>query len=563
MTVQERRQKRKPRVDTHHRCCLVLVGITNNSICICWTILACALGPWLRYTTAATKLSQYYSSDAAAFASVSNTMAKCRSRSRPRHFHDSSSPSAGHDAIETISTRHEFDCPTNTNAESSTTDDHIELSIFPTVNTRRHFVLQQFFASTIFPTVTQAATTTDSSSTSSTSLGDGYFSLRNNNNMPYAQRQRLISQQRQQERADRLRERGSSSSSSSSSSSLTRTKKWTPFANVRRWDCVETCLLEMLPVKNVVFRQLQELIEDLEVYPVGSSGWKETLTNSIAVLSLLNSKRSSLEPVFNQEDPTELYIAKSSLGERNVETLRSILEEMIDIASGEERARLGNMRNNNNNNVDGGTDTIDPDAFVKAKRRALFALSELGELLVSSFPYAVPTRGKFGYLPRLLGRCTITLSFERPSSSASAFGVNFGGNDKQALGNVTIVADGYAAPITAGNFVDLSVRNFYTGLNVRAMRKRLGVVPIASDNVILNDLTELKDNLDELKDSALEFPETLKKDSAKGGAERGGFRREDMDEPLIEPIYNENRMTMDVVLPILGSFQEGFYDPLT
>jgi len=36
-----------------------------------------------------------------------------------------------------------------------------------------------------------------------------------------------------------------------------------------------------------------------------------------------------------------------------------------------------------------------------------------------------------------------------------------------------------------------------------------------------------------------------------------------MDEPLIEPIYNENRMTMDVVLPILGSFQEGFYDPLT
>jgi hypothetical protein len=115
---------------------------------------------------------------------------------------------------------------------------------------------------------------------------------------------------------------------------MVRTKKWTPFANVKRWDCVETCLLEMLPVKNVVFRQLQELIEDLEVYPMGSSGWKQTLSDSIAVLSLLNSKRSSLEPVFNQEDPTELYIAKSSLGERNVETLRSILEEMIDIASG-------------------------------------------------------------------------------------------------------------------------------------------------------------------------------------------------------------------------------------
>ena len=103
--------------------------------------------------------------------------------------------------------------------------------------------------------------------------------------------------------------------------------------------------------------------------------------------------------------------------------------------------------------MDGSADNVDPDAFSEAKRRALFALSELGELLVPSFPYAVPTRGKFGYLPRLLGRCTVTLSFERPSSSASAFGVNFGGNDKQALGNVTIVADGYAAPISKGRLL--------------------------------------------------------------------------------------------------------------
>jgi hypothetical protein len=95
------------------------------------------------------------------------------------------------------------------------------------------------------------------------------------------------------------------------------------------------------------------------------------------------------------------------------------------------------------------------------------------------------------------------------------------------------------------------------------MRKRLGVVPIASDNVILNDLTELRDNFDELKDSALEFPETLKKDTAKGVSDRRGSRSEDMVDPLTDPLYNENRMTMDVVLPILGSFQEGFYDPLT
>lgn len=35
--------------------------------------------------------------------------------------------------------------------------------------------------------------------------------------------------------------------------------------NVNKWDSVEKCLLEMLPVKNGVFRKLQELIEGLEV----------------------------------------------------------------------------------------------------------------------------------------------------------------------------------------------------------------------------------------------------------------------------------------------------------
>ena len=70
---------------------------------------------------------------------------------------------------------------------------------------------------------------------------------------------------------------------------------------------------------------------------------------------------------------------------------------------------------------------------------------------------------------------------------------------RNVLGNFTIIADGFAAPITAGNFVDLSIRNFYTGLQVKLSRKKVG--------------------------SGNEF-------------EVGS-------------------------IPILGSFQEGFYDPLT
>ena len=115
--------------------------------------------------------------------------------------------------------------------------------------TRRQFFQQQLLASTtLIPTLASAA---------NSDIGDGYFSLRNNNNMPYAQRQQLARQQQreQQQMADKQQKVLSNISS----------KKWTPFLNVNKWDSVETCLLEMLPVKNGVFRRLQELIENLEV----------------------------------------------------------------------------------------------------------------------------------------------------------------------------------------------------------------------------------------------------------------------------------------------------------
>lgn len=106
------------------------------------------------------------------------------------------------------------------------------------------------------------------------------------------------------------------------------------------------------------------------------------------------------------------------------------------------------------------------------------------EFLVRSFPYDVPTEGQFSYLPRLLGRAKVTFEVRRR---------------KSILGNFTIIADGFAAPITAGNFVDLSIRNFYTGLPIKLSRKKVG--------------------------SGNDFEVAS--------------------------------------IPILGSFQEGFYDPLT
>lgn len=347
---------------------------------------------------------------------------------------------------------------------------------------------------------------------------DSYFSLRNNNNIiPYAQRG-IMQRQQQDEFAAKRRKL------------LDNRKKYQPFSS--SWKTVEQCLLGLLPVKNATFRKLQGLIEDLNVRQSSETDWSDTRLEIAVILSYLDSKRSSLEPVFNQDDPTELYISKSSLGERNIEELRSKLEKMAEIAASGENEELGPAAD------------IDVSNFVEMKRQALFALAELGELLVPSFPFAVPTQGKFSYLPRLLGRCRVTFTFER-SSSQKAFGVKLG--DGEILGNVTIIADGYAAPITAGNFVDLAQRNFYTGLSVKSIRKRLGLVPTWSDNVIVNDLQDLKDGFDD-------FAADLDPKLSRQGKSAGGVR---------ELVYDESRMSTDAVLPILGSFNEGFYDPLT
>jgi cyclophilin family peptidyl-prolyl cis-trans isomerase len=420
------------------------------------------------------------------------------------------------------------------------------------IKSRRQFLQTQILTSTLttlLPTQTNAAATTDGVS--------NYFSLTNNNNVsPYAQKKQQAWQN--QKEAKQLADRQQKVLNTAGS------KKWVPFNNVNKWDTVETCLLEMLPVKNAVFRRLQELIEGLEVCsPNDSEGWIQTVLDTLTTLSLLESKRSSLEPVFNQEDPTELFISKSSIGERNIETLRNKLEDLVRIASGGtdidievSRQNKGNVNFIPLNNVEN-LPVIDAEAFLDVKKQALFALAEVGELLVASYPYQIPSRGKFGYLPRLLGRCTITFSFERPSTAASTLGFGLFSDSiaesKRLLGNVTIVADGYAAPITAGNFVDLSMRNFYTGLSVKAMRKRLGVVPSWSDNVIVNDLTELKDNFDVIAD---DFGSDLTIAEKKLGL----FQSKHVDTPSYE---YESSETMDAVIPILGSFQEGFYDPLT
>ena len=166
-------------------------------------------------------------------------------------------------------------------------------------------------------------------------------------------------------------------------------------------------------------------------------------------LMVLINKRSQLEPVFNPEDSTELSIIKGERGEILIEQLR---EELIQLSNA--------------------TTAYNTTRTFEKQEDSLLALGFLGELLVKEFPYRIPSKGKFSFLPRLLGRTMVTFRFKRRGT---------------IMGNVTIVADGFTAPITAGNFVDLCLRNFYNGLPVKSINKKIGQLPnqvAASINVL-------------------------------------------------------------------------------
>ncbi len=61
---------------------------------------------------------------------------------------------------------------------------------------------------------------------------------------------------------------------------------------------------------------------------------------------------------------------------------------------------------------------------------------------MQGFPYEVPD--EYSNLHQLKGRATVQMTTNK--------------------GDITIIVDGYSAPVTAGNFVDLVQRGFYNGL---------------------------------------------------------------------------------------------------
>lgn len=167
-----------------------------------------------------------------------------------------------------------------------------------------------------------------------------------------------------------------------------------------------------LPIDNAVVRQLQSSLEDISTpLRVGRnrlSGVNSYLTQAERILT--NRQKELLDSL--PED-------------RKAEAGFLIAATLVDLTE---------MRS--------AVEQVDKKTIWTKRQDALNKVGRLEELMVQQFPFEVPE--EYNNLPQLKGRATIDI--------------------KTNKGDMTLVVDGYSAPVTAGNFVDLVKRGFYDGL---------------------------------------------------------------------------------------------------
>jgi peptidylprolyl isomerase len=165
-----------------------------------------------------------------------------------------------------------------------------------------------------------------------------------------------------------------------------------------------------LPIENKPVRKLQSSLEDIANELRANKRWGAVSRDLKQASRILDKPSKILASVPKERQPqAEAWIAE----------LKSGIEELQEIVNNKEK-----------------------DPILEGRAKLLKLVGLLEESMVKEFPFEVPE--EYSNLPQLKGRATIAIKTNR--------------------GDLTVVVDGYSAPVTAGNFVDLVQRGFYDGL---------------------------------------------------------------------------------------------------
>lgn len=172
----------------------------------------------------------------------------------------------------------------------------------------------------------------------------------------------------------------------------------------------EAILRNALPIDNRPVRQLQSALEDIEKN-LKAKRWGPIKKDLKDASFVLNTKKDAILASVPDE--------RKSQASDILDRLKAQLIELDESVNVQDRSAVLSQRNT-----------------------LLSQITDLEELMVQGFPYEIPD--EYANLPQLKGRATVEV--------------------KTTKGNLTIVVDGYSAPINAGNFVDLVQRGFYNNL---------------------------------------------------------------------------------------------------
>ncbi|NMF85170.1 peptidylprolyl isomerase [Nodosilinea sp. P-1105] len=165
-----------------------------------------------------------------------------------------------------------------------------------------------------------------------------------------------------------------------------------------------------LPIDNDDIRSVQETLEGLSEW-LRSKRWGPITKDLNKVERLLNRKR-------------ETILADIPDGKR-----AAAVSYLDDI-----QAQLPSARE--------AVDLRDRETVWIKRSAMLNDVSRIEELMVAGFPFDIPE--EYSHLPQLKGRATVEFTTNK--------------------GTMQAVIDGFSAPVTGGNFVDLVQRGFYDGM---------------------------------------------------------------------------------------------------
>ncbi|ULP71376.1 Peptidyl-prolyl cis-trans isomerase A [Nodularia sphaerocarpa UHCC 0038] len=165
-----------------------------------------------------------------------------------------------------------------------------------------------------------------------------------------------------------------------------------------------------LPIDNKPVRRLQASLEDIATQLRANRRWGAMSSDLKTASRILDQPNQILASVPAERQPqAEAWIAELKSGVDS-------LQEAVKVK--------------------------DKEQILEGRNNLLDLVTLLEESMVTKFPFEVPS--EYNNLPQLKGRATVAF--------------------KTSKGDLTMVVDGYSAPVTAGNFVDLVQRGFYDGL---------------------------------------------------------------------------------------------------